>query len=514
MSVEEKATEQKVPSFIKPLSVSLRPNIERSDPVRPLINVGARLDIISGSPVTGRYGETLINGGLPALTGVVGMGNSFKTTFERYLMLSAMSKFFVYGSYALTYDTEMNIHEGHQFNFTQKFDAFEGMNIINEGYWDFTDKTKYTGDEYFDKLKEYLTDKNKNKKSLLRDTPFVNREVNGLMQMAVPTFGDVDSFSEFSTQDVIRMQDENSLGDSGANTVNMREGLQKNRFIREIVPLSDSAKHYLLLVAHLGMEFNLDPRNPSPRKLSHLKGGIKIKGAPEKFTFATHICWQNLNATPLINQGTKGPEYPKNPDDNLQGDTDLNEVTVKLLRNKNGPTGMSVQVVVSQREGVLASLTDFHYIKSRKRYGLPGNDRSYVCALLPEVALSRTTIRKKLSENPLLERAIGIVADMCQIEEYWHQFSHLMCTPEELYEDLKKLGYDWNQLLSTRSWWTFDNDKHEVKFLSTVDLLKMRLASKNKNDCYIPYWMTNPPKEALEKWKSLHGTDWKVVKRF
>lgn len=512
--MSENSKVKSIPSFIKPAGMDLRTGLERSDPVRALINVGARLDIISGSAVTGRYGETIINGGLPAITGVVGLGNSFKTTFERYLMLSAFSKFFVYGSRANTYDTEMNIHEGHQFSFTQKFEVFEGTNIINEGFWDFTDKTKYTGDQYFDYTKEYLNNKIKNKKSLMRETPFVNREVTAHMEMMVPTFGDVDSFSEFSTQDVLKMQDENSLGDSGANTVNMREGLQKNRFIREIVPLSDSAKHYLLLVAHLGMEFNMDPRNPAPRKLSHLKGGVKIKGAPEKFTFATHICWQNYNATPLINQGTRGPEYPKNPSDDLVGDTDLNEVTVKLLRNKNGPTGMSVQVVISQREGVLAPLTDFHYIKSRKRYGLPGNDRSYVCALLPDVSLSRTTVRNKLDTTPKLVRAIEIVADMCQIGEHWHQYDHLMCEPEILYEDLKKLGYDWDVLLSTRGWWTFDNDKHEVKFLSTIDLLKMRLSSKAINDCYIPYWMENPPKEALAKWKELHGSDWNHPKRF
>lgn len=497
--------------FINPPTLDLRQPLERSEPVRTLINVGARLDIISGSPVRGRYGETITNGGLPILTGIVGMGNSFKTTFERYLMLSAFSKFFIYGSRASTYDTEMNIHEDHQFNFTQKFKIFEGMNIINEGYWDFTDKTKYTGDQYFDNTKEFLNNKIKNRKGILRETPFVNREVNALMEMAIPTFGDVDSFSEFSTQDVLKMQDDNKLGDSGANTVNMREGLQKNRFIRELVPLADAAKHNMLLVAHLGMEFNMDARNPNPRKLSHLKGGIKIKGAPEKFTFATHICWQNYNATPLINQGTRAPEYPKSPADNMVGDTDLNEVTVKLLRNKNGPTGMTVQVIISQSEGVLAELTDFHYVKTRKRYGLPGNDRNYACALLPDVALSRTTIRNKLDTNPTLCRAIEIIADMCQIEEYWTQFANLKCTPEELYDDLIKLGYDWNELLGTRSWWTFDNDKHEVQFLSTVDLLRMRAKDK---EVYIPYWMKEPPKEALANWEAIHGSKWNKPKRF
>ena len=59
----------------------------------------------------------------------------------------------------------------------------------------------------------------------------------------------------------------------------------------------------------------------------------------------------------------------------------------------------------------------------------------------------------------------------------------LLCTPLELYEDLKKLGYDWDQLLNTRGWWTVNNDKHPVPFLSTYDLLMMR---KEK---YKPYWL-------------------------
>lgn len=460
----------------------LRQPFQRSDPVRALINVGARLDIVTGTVVTGRYGESIINGGLPALTGVVGLGNQFKSKLLRYLLLSAFSKFYNFGSTANSYDTETNIQESHQLHLTQSFETFKDKNIINEGAWIITDKTVYTGDQYFDETKEFLNNKIKNKSKLLKDTPFVNREVTGYMQMPIPTFRDVDSFTEFSTQDVLKMQEENSLGDSGANTVNMREGLQKNRFLREITPLADGAKDYVLLSAHLGQEFNLDPRNPIPRKLGYLKQNLKIKGAPEKFTFLTNICWHNYNATPLINQGTKASEYPEDSSDNLTGDTDLNEVNIRLLRNKTGPSGMVVQVVISQSDGVLEDLTNFHYIKTRKHYGLIGNDRTYACALLPDVSLSRTTIRHKLAENKTLCRAIELVADLCQVSEYWDQYQNILCSPEELYKDIKELGYDWEILLNTRGWWTFDNDKQAIPFLTIIDLLKMR------EKTYVPYW--------------------------
>ena len=49
--------------------------------------------------------------------------------------------------------------------------------------------------------------------------------------------------------------------------------------------------------------------------------------------------------------------------------------------------------------------------------------------------------------------------------------------------DIKALGYDWKELLATRSWYTFFNEKHPVPFLSTMDLLRMRAG------LYHPYWM-------------------------
>ena len=49
-------------------------------PFRPLINVGCLFDIITGVYVRGKYGESILNGGLGMLTGIAGIGNNFKTT--------------------------------------------------------------------------------------------------------------------------------------------------------------------------------------------------------------------------------------------------------------------------------------------------------------------------------------------------------------------------------------------------------------------------------------------------
>ena len=219
-------------------------------------------------------------------------------------------------------------------------------------------------------------------------------------------------------------------------------------------------------------------------KLQHLKNGDKIKGTTDKFTFITHNCYHAFNAKPLINDGTKAPEYPRSSDDNLKLDTDLSIVTIRNLRSKSGMSGMTQALVVSQSKGVLPALTEFHYLRENDYYGLEGSNVNYAPALYPTCKLGRTTVRAKLDEDPMLRRAINIMSEMLQIKSLWRNVpKELMCTPKELYEDLKAKGYDWNVLLSTRGWWTIDNDKHPIPYLSTMDLLMMR------KGLYHPYWM-------------------------
>ena len=476
--------------------MELRQNMFTPAPsVKVMINIGCGLDIPTGYYIRGLRGEHILNGGLGTLTGLVGMGNSFKSTLMHYMMLVAMSR--MIGSTASTYDTEINIHEQHLKTFAARIEEFKGEDVIDSGRWVITDKTIYLGDEYFDILKEYLNNKRANAKKLMVKTPFPNREKTGHLEIIAPTFGELDSISEFTTQDVVKMQDDNSLGDKGANTVFMRAGLQKNRFLAEIPAAAGGSYHYLLMVAQIGDKFEMDPHNPKPNKLAHLKGEIKIKGVPEKFTFLMNNCWHCYGSSPLVNQSTKAPEYPRSPADDLAGDTDLTVIRVRQLRSKSGPSGMAMEIVVSQQEGILPSLTEFHYLKSNNRFGLEGNDRNYQLALCPEINLSRTTVRSKIDSHPELRRGLNIVAELCQITDLWHHIDEtLMCKPKELYDDLKALGYDWNVLLKTRGWWALEGTYEEIPFLSTMDLLMMRKGR------YIPYWMKEPPQPAVELHKA------------
>lgn len=464
------------------MSFDLRPAYTPIPHVKISYNLGCLRDIPTGDYIFGQHGESILNGGLGPVTGVVGIGNNFKSTYMHDMCLVVMSHF--PPSTMDTYDTEVNMTMERLRELAGRQRDFNGENVIDNQRWRVTDKREHLGNEWYEILKDYINLKVAQGPKALHTTPFLDRDGVTLMKQLPPSISQIDSFSEFETQDVADMQLKNELGESGGNTIHMRQGLAKVRFLSDAPRLVARGNNPMLLTAHIGKDIPMDPRSPPIKKLQFLKNGDKMKGVTDKFFFLTTNCWQCQNAAPLINDTTKSVEYPRKPTDNMVGDTDLNELTLVLLRSKMGRSGLVMKILVSQEEGVLGSLSEFHYLRTNKYYGLGGNDRNYYSEFLPDVKLSRTTVRAKLDSDARLRRAIQISADLLQMSMLWHDAEEgMLCTPKELYDDLKAMGYDWSTLLDTRPWWTYDNDRHPIPFLTTADLLRMR---KKR---YHPYWM-------------------------
>lgn len=460
-----------------------RPAFQSIPDVRPMPNLGALLDIPTGSFVKGKHGESILNGGLGSLTGVVGKGNSFKTTICLYMIFIVLSRF--KNSIGSEYDTEINTHKLRHQQLASVLDPALS-NILAEGRWDITDKSLYYANEWYELLKTYLKDKSKDKSKYEVLTPFLDKDGSSLIKMILPTLTLIDSISAFETDNVAQLSTKAELGSSAANMQFMRGGVEKKRFLQEIPTLSARANNPVLMTAHIGQAFQLDPYAPPDKKLQHLKNGEKIKGVPEDFTFLMNNCWYSYGATVLWNADRSGPKFPKaqGEKNTADKDTDLNTVNVIQLRGKSGPTGMPIPLVVSQLEGVLPTLTELNFLMENERWGLDANPQNYACHLLPDVKMSRTTARSKIDTTPALARAINICSEMLQMKQLWkHLPNDFIPTPAVLYEDLKKQGYDWDQLLATRGWWTYDNDAHEIPFLSSMDLLNMRAGT------YKPYWL-------------------------
>lgn len=480
------------------------PGFVQSPYVKPMINIGGTFDISTGSYMQGKHGEHILNGGLAGVTGVVGLGNQFKSTILLFMILRAMIRISVLDrrSTGNMYDTEINQHISRIKSLMRLFVEEVGWDedLIDSGRWTVTDKSVHLADEWYDILKDWLQNKRKNASTIMMNTPFIDRDGVSLMKIPVPTFGTVDSFSEFVGANTQKMTDTYKLGDAKANTLYMNQGRDKARFLMEIPPLCAGAMHYMGLTAHMGEVIEMDPYNPKPKELQHLSNNLHIKGATGKFTYLTNNTYWAHGAKVLQEEGNKeGPLYPRDSDDKLKYDPDLNEVVVRNLRGKSGLTGLGQTILISQREGVLPNLTEFHYIRyvketDTKRWGIGGNVQNYFLDLIPEVKLSRTSVRHKIDTDPMLRRALNITSEICQINQLWAGMDQYIVTPEELRAKLTEKGYEWDTLLNSREWWTLENDspEHAKPFLSTMDLLKM------VKDEYHPYWLESD-KKTLKK---------------
>lgn len=452
----------------------------RSAPLlRPQLNLGCLMDIPTGTYIKGKHGEHILNGGLSYITGIVGRGNMFKSVFAHFQLLTVLNRYFKSSGNVL--DTEFSLIINRMYELALAMDYIAGVDLEAEQRLTVTDLSVYAGNEWFSDFKRHIEGRRDKPADNLGTTPFLDKD-GKLLKAFYPAVAEIDSFSQFMTDSVEKIQEE-EIGSSGRNVEALRGAMAKNQMMMELPGVTARGGGYVILTAHVGDELNLDPYAPPAKKLAFMKKA-KIKNVPEKFTFLTNNCWYCFGSEVLINQTTKAPEFPRNGEDNMKGDTDLMKLSIQNLRAKSGPTGMPFEVIVSQSDGVHVGLTEFNYIRSFERYGIGGNLQNYYLELVPNINLSRTTVRGKIDDSPKLQRALEITSELCQIKNLWHDVpAGLLCDPKTLYEDLKAKGYDWDILLEeTRGFWTFEEENHPKKFLSTYDLLYMKAGE------YRPWW--------------------------
>jgi hypothetical protein len=461
---------------------------KKAEHLAPMFNVGAGMDIPTGRWYFGQHDEALLNGGLAQLNGYVGSGNLFKTTVMLYKMLMVMSR--IQHSTGSMYETEMNTQAGRIVDLAAMIEEFHGEDLIETERFVVTNRSIYDGGEWYDETKEWLDLKfttAQKTKEMRGQLPFIKKgTISELMDMIIPTFGALDSFTDFVTRDAAKMNDDISLGDKGAETMFMKQGISKLRLLSEYPPLLHKASHYFSMTAQVGPIFNMDQYNPEKKKLSNIVGNVKMKGVTDKFSYIMNSILQFHNLEKLLTKD-KSPRFPRDEFDNSTGDTDLNVLHAVELRGKSGPSGVPIQLVVSQKNGVLPSMTEFYNLLTHPDgFGLAGNDTNYNLVLCPDIKLSRTKVRTKIDESAPLRRALNISMELMQMQRMMPELRNqgLLCSAEELFQGVKEKGYDWDMILGgTRGWWTLNNDTHPVKYLSTLDLLRMR------KDKYKPYWM-------------------------
>ena len=480
--------------------MSLKFNVTNKTSPKILINIGSLFDIPTGSFITGARGENIINGGLGLVTGVVGGGNNFKSSTLHYFMLTAGNRMAATSGTAMsTYDTEVNISLDRLESIASKY-KYLPKNIITENdTWSITDKALEPADKWYESMVAYTNEKSKDKSINVPFTAFKDPYSKGPLKAIIPTFVEIDSLSEFESEATMEAI-EKSVEDS--NTVFMKQGLFKTKVLSSLPRISNTSNTFFLVTAQIGEKINMASGpamyNQPTRKLQYLKTGDSLKGVSGKFFYLLNNAWFAHTASVLKNNTTKQAEYPKDSTDVME--TDLNIVRLTQLRSKTGPSGYTLEIIVSQSDGIIPDMTEFHYIKTNGKFGIGGNDRSYYLDLMPDVKLGRTTVRSKLADSYRMKRAVNISSELLQLHKFHHNIKEegLLCTPLELYNDIKELGYDWDVLLRTRGWWTIDQYSKKVPpFLSILDLLKMR------KERYVPYWLDKDKKVKKEYEKTL-----------
>lgn len=475
-----------------PKGMSFGDKFEGAPELRVCCNIGPMFDIPNCSIHLGKWGNTLLNGGIWPTDAIVGPNNSFKSTLSKHKLLSVLNNYGL--STGITLDTEISGTGAARYDeLAQYLDGnIKNYDFASGERWRYMTNAEIYGDDWWSLMKDYCDNKKDkaNRKENQLTTPFVTK--NGEYHKAfIPTVVEIDSLSQLTARAVEEKMNDLNASDSKRNMEDMATAKAKSKIVRDMPVTTASSGTYIISTAHVGEKKDLDPYNPSMRKFQLMKGNKTVKYIPESFLYNMNNVYEIIVARPLINQTTKAPEFPKIPGDEFKGDTDLMELMINILRGKGGSAGLIFPLLCSQVEGVLPHLSAFWFVKQNK-YGISGNDRTYSIDLYPEVNLSRTTVRSIIDSDPKLRRALQLQSDLLLIQ-MTHKTgvnfpAERLCSPKELYDDLKVLGYDWNELLDTINEWQFREEKQEKPTLTIYDLLNIRAG------VYTPYWKT-------EEWK-------------
>ena len=464
-------------------------NLNEAIPVKARYNTGLNLDLITGRPQKGRFGDTIVNGGISPYTGVVGGPNQGKSTWVDTMGIILNAHYDIpYLSHNNEADAQPERAREISWYHTDKFINFEDE-MRKHPTFRMLDLSAYSAADMHEVIRQLAFEREKRRGELMRDTPFLDED-GKVIQVMHPFAHSQDSLSQWQSNVVEGKMNDNEVGSKDRQTFGLMHGMSKTQMIAEFPTFCARGGMMFFQTAHLGTKYSLDPYAPKRKKLEFLAGDIDIKFASNNFTYLPNNLWWVMGNAPLLKKGSDGKYYPEFPDSEaakIERDSDLTLMSMANLRGKSGPSGIPYEMVASQARGIIPYLTNFRYIweseiDGQLGFGVSGNDRSAYLDIYPDVKFTRFNIRQVAENDPRMQRAIRITADLCILTERIRNYPRAkLCTPAELYEAIKK-QYDWNEILDTRDRWTWDHYENPVKYLSIYDLLNMRLGE------YVPYW--------------------------
>lgn len=413
-------------------------------------NTGTFFDLTTGKYEQGVKGHWLLNGGYSTCTTALhGRGNYYKSTLmDSWIMgmlqLYPQMRCFIF-------DTEFSKELGRLLKFTK------GQ---IHGFRDVTDQVILKSSpelctiEQIDSFLTWLIDlRKKNKASFKITTPFVDMHGKPIIEY-LPTVVYTDSWSELSSESVIEFMRQKGFDDAKWRTMYMENGNKKTLMLSYMNQIAKQHGIIFAATARTGDNSGIGAGPMGPAKeLTHQAQKDKIKDAGAKFTTLTHTLMQVKNCR-NIQDTAKEAEYPHGN----TGPMDLQELKLNSSRNKSNASGLLLPLIVSQENGYLNDVTNFHFLKesckceaiTRSGVGF------YSSSWLPDVRFSRKTLRENVIDNYQLARALELTARYQYIKSSWNTGSiplDFSVTAEAIFDKLTSNGGAMKDILESTSVW-------------------------------------------------------------
>ena len=447
---------------------------------RPFINTGGPLDITNGRFIPTVNGGMALSGGLGLTTAFVAEANKFKSTCQNSCAINALARFpeSLYKIYDSEYAAVIKDRLANMSDLYIEDPVARAAHIADlESRIAIFDPTTTYGeslDAWVDHLKEIMHEKVAHHKDYTVETELLDPETGQARRMLIPTFVGIDSWTEAAVRQLnVKNEEHNASTEmKDQRTINMDEGWQKVRLMRQLPTICAKGGINLLMTGHLGKKISMDGK-PSKKELAYMGQDEALKGMGNKFLFTMSTIFKIGNTKPLVDKVDRHEsEYPSS--DHMSG-TDLQELIMTVVRSKNSQSGAQPILVSSQQSGILSALSEYNYLRTFKYFGLGGPSKVRN-PLLGDLNLGRTKI-VDATKDYKVRRALELTYQLCVIQSLWSMRGQVVdySIPIDTFaQRLEGSGYAIDDILNSRGWWTYkDAPGIDRPFLTLPDILGM-----------------------------------------
>lgn len=445
------------------------------------LQTGTSLDIATGMFQEGisnydyfkNNNQWYLNGGVSPTFSIVGKTQTYKSA----ILISYLSRILKLYKDAtcVVYDTEFAIAGKERIiSLSNELDNYSEENPKSKlGDIILEDNNSMNMDDFFEFIISIAEERYKHKKDYIIESPFINPITNKPYLTIIPFIILIDSFSMMSNSKESELYKNHKLSDSETNMVYMNDNKDKSKFMRQIPILSKKGGIHVMISAHLGKKFNLNPFGDKSKDFQYMKASSTIKNVGSQFGFLTNTLIETISPKTLLDTNKHCyyiSEYGNSPD------TELNQVKLSVCRCKNNISGTIFSNIVSQYFGILNGVTNFQEIKQYKE-GITGKNK-IVLELYDKISVSRNSLRSELKDNYEYYRALEIISQMLYIKYTWLMSNKTLLHLKDLdmseitnrLKNNKKILI--SDILNSRGTWTYDK-KDPRKYLSIFDILQL-----------------------------------------